>query len=160
MNLVEFKTLIADFKKRIMKGRYVYLWHGTERGLDDILPQDVTSRMDIVETIRNVDISECVADEIDRLIKKQISRELTNHSNLPEPHILVVTNAYLMARYKTGLQMYYDNFVGDGRMLILQVAKWYIETVRLPSFVNFEPETCFNYLAKLVESDHVIEEGE
>ena len=160
MNSTEFRSLVADFNRRIMKGRYVYLWHGTEGGLSEVLPSDITSKMDILKTLSTVDISACPADEIDRLIKKGIPVGLIDLLNLPKPRILVVINACLLARYRTGIQMYYDNFVGDGTMLVFQVARCNPEVVKLPSFVKFEPQTCFNYLANLVKNDHVIEEEE
>lgn len=158
MNITQFSSLIADFQSRIMNGRYVYIWYGEHESLQKIIPPKITSKLDIVETLRETDISKYANAEMDKLIKKQVSGALVQLSKLPKPRIVVLTNGQLLARYKTGIQIIYDNFIGDGKMIIFQVSKYMVDLPKLPSFVKYEPRICLNYLASFLNDDNIIEE--
>lgn len=162
MRLLEFEELIATFSTKPRPGRHVYLWCGKEAELRAKLPQKITHFLDIVDLAASTQSRTPVPSEAAEQLRKLIVQELQNlRTNLTLPIILAVTGCHLLARYRTGLGMFFQYYVSDGTMVIFSVPEQGPPPMpKLPSYVEFEPQATSQYLSSLVGRENVVEKEE
>lgn len=128
-------------------GKHVYLWNGKIKDLK--LPMEITKSLDLSKIDCNSEY------EIKRYIINKLNiyyRESTNQQ------ILLVINPYLIARYNTGIGVFYDYFVSDRNMVIFVVPSMKQKTLRFPDYVLFNRDMILKYFKKLIDPDNIIKE--
>lgn len=159
MTIVELKEIATKFKERPLPGRKLYIWHGSREKLLNHLPADNVRELDILEIASQGEIDE--PTQIRKGVRKAIAQKLEEYiSNLEGQQILVVSNAYLLARYKVPLSSFYEIYFSDKTMVILVVPQEKVDN-RLPDYVSFEDNATLKYLRGVLPEEHrsnVIEE--
>jgi hypothetical protein len=160
MRLSEFEELIATFSTRPRPGRHVYLWHGNEIELRAKLPPRIIQSLDIVDRTASTQPLASAPSEAAEQLRRLIVQELQDlRSKLTSPIILAVTGCHLLARYRTGIGMFFQYYVSDGAMVIFSVPEQGSPIPNLPSYVEFEPQAVSEYLARLIGRENVIQGG-
>jgi len=161
MRLSEFEELIATFSTKPRPGRHVYLWHGNEIELRAKLPPRITQSLDIVDLAASTQSLASAPSESAEQLRRLIVQELQElRSKLTSPIILAVTGCHLLARYRTGLGMFFQYYVSDGAMVIFSVPEQGSSIPNLPSYAEFELQATSQYLASLVGGENLIEGGQ
>lgn len=159
MTIVDLKEIATKFKERPLPGRKLYIWRGSKEKLLDYLPSDNVRELDILQIAPLEGIDE--PTQIRKRVEKAIAQKLEEYIlNLKGQQILVVSNVYLLARYKVPLSSFYEIYFSDKTMVILAVLKGKVE-FRLPDYVSFEDNATLKYLKKVLPEEHrsnVIEE--
>ncbi len=161
MTSADFMNIVARFQERPVPGRKVYVWHGSQVRLWQCLPANIVQEMDLVKIIPE-DIG-LDADEIRRKMRKAIATELEKCiSGLKGQQILVVSNAYLLARYRIPLSVFYAAYLSDRTMLVFLVPKQKVVT-ELPKYAVFIQDATLKYIQELLPNEHrdnIIKEAE
>ena len=161
MRLSEFEELIATFSTKPRPGRHVYLWDGNEIELRAKLPPRITQSLDIVDLTASTQSPDSAPLEAAEQLRRLIVQELQDlRSKLTSPIILVVTGCHLLARYRTGIGMFFQYYVSDGAMIIFSVPGQGSSIPNLPSYAEFESQAASQYLASLVGGENLIEGGQ
>jgi len=157
----DFENIIRRFQQRPIPGRKVYVWYAFKAKLLEYLPANITQEMDLVKIVSE-DI-ESDADEIRKKMKRAIASELDKLiSQLIGQQILLVSNTYLLARYKVSLNVFYANYLSDRTMIVFLIPKEKVEA-KLPGYVTFTQDATLKYFQKLFPDEHrdnIIKEGE
>jgi len=159
MTIMELKEIATKFKERPLPGRKLYIWRGSREKLLDYLPAHIVRELDILQIAPQGGINE--PTQIQKRVKKAIAQKLEDCiSNLEGQQILVVSNVYLLARYKVPLSFFYEIYFSDKTMVILVVPQEKADN-RLPDYVSFEDNATLKYLKEVLPEEHrsnVIEE--
>jgi len=159
MTILDLKEIATKFKERPLPGRKLYIWHGSKEKLLDYLPADNVRELDILQIAPQEGIDE--STQIRKRVKKAIVQKLEEYIlNLKGQQILVVSNVYLLARYKVSLSSFYEIYFSDKTMVVLVVLKGKVD-IRLPDYVSFENNATLKYLKEVLPEEHrsnVIEE--
>jgi len=154
VNRDQFADLIRAFMQRARPGRNLYIWHGREQDLLDLLPSSHVHRLSIVEELAKIGDLPFADDEsrfrLDRLIGQTLDDLMTKDHG--DPQILVVTGTVLLARYG-GANAFFD-FIGDRRMVILQVSSEILDTEtsdHLPEYVQLRPAIELETLKRILD---------
>ena len=159
MTIMELKEIATKFKERPLPGRKLYIWHGSREKLLNYLPAGIVRKLDILQIALQGEINE--PTQIRKRFKKAIAQKLEEYiSNLEGQQILVVSNVYLLARYKVPLSFFYEIYFSDKTMVILVVLKGKVD-IQLPDYVSFEDNATLKYLKEVLSQEHkfnIIEE--
>lgn len=154
MNRAQFSDLIRAFVMRARPGRNLYIWHGQEQDLLDLLPSSNVHRLSIVEALASMADIPFVDDDsryrLGRLVRQTLDELIAEDHG--DPQILVVTGTILLARYG-GANAFFD-FVNDRRMVILQVNPGTVDAetlAHLPEYVQFRPAVELETLKHILE---------
>lgn len=159
MNIVDLQKIITEFKKRPLPGRKLYIWHGSRAKLLDYLPTDIVQELDILQ-IAPQEMTDDLT-QIQKGVKKAIAKKMEEYIlNLEGQQILVVSNSYLLARYKVPLSSFYKIYFSDRTMVILVVRQEKVNNC-LPNYVSFKDNATLKYLKEVLPEEHkfnIIEE--
>jgi hypothetical protein len=160
MTIVDLKEIATKFKERPLPGRKLYIWHSSKEKLLDYLPADNVREFDILQIAPQERIDE--PTQIRKRVKTAIAQKLEEYVlNLEGQQILVVSNVYLLARYKVPLSSFYEIYFSDKTMVILVVLKGKVD-IQLPEYISFENNATLKYLKEVLPEEHrsnVIEEA-
>lgn len=152
MTITELKEIATKFKERPLPGRKLYIWRGSREKLLDYLPADVVRKLDILQIAPEGEIGELT--QIRKGVEKAIAQKLEEYiSNLEGQQILVVSNVYLLARYKVPPSFFYEIYFSDKTMVILIVPREKVNN-RLPDYVSFIDDATLRYLKEVLSEEH------
>lgn len=162
MNSEEFKKVVAILKEHPMPGKHVYVWNGDEKVLVDIIGKELTREFDLAKDVQlngNYDHTETY---FPRLIEKAIEKKLfefySEISDLKKQQILVISSSSILSRYKIGLTVFYDYYIGDRTMVVFVVPKpQVLANFGLPDYVKYDPDETLKYLSNLVQPENIVE---
>lgn len=160
MNRTRFQAVIAAFLQGPQPVRQLYLWHGEASDLLALLPPGRTQPLDIFELAAGLSRHPFAQDEAHELLLDALRARLRDwyRSGADAQPILVVTGCSLLARYRVGLQSFYE-VLTDRAMIVLvcpAADAAYDPAGRLPGYIRCEPGATLAYLSRLVEDDHVV----
>jgi hypothetical protein len=161
MNAVDFKELIGRFTKYPIPGRKLFVWVGNRETLVKTLPVEITKEIDLIKLIRPIaSDTELNAERTIKSVLFQLVKSISLSNKTRE--ILVIENAYLIARYRISLTPFYDYYLGDRTMAIFQIPK--VSSLNeLPNYIEYNPSLVLEYFKKILPEEHkqnIILEGE
>jgi len=162
MNSAEFVQLVRAFLARTRPGRHLYVWSGDEDSLLSTLRDSVIHHLDLYTVAASLAQLPSDDEAARRLLRRAIIARLDElmQTECAVPQILVVTGHLLLLRYGLGLTAFYDHFVSDCRMVILQVPndELNVATVPdLPDYICFQPGADIIALQRMLERpEHLI----
>jgi hypothetical protein len=162
LNSEEFKKVVAELKKRPMPGKHVYVWNGDENALIELIGKELTQEFDLAKDLQVDGSYEYTETGFPRLIEKSIERKLfefySEVNDLKKQQILIVSSSSILSRYKIGLAVFYDYYVGDRTMVVFVVSKpQVLANFGLPDYVRYEPDETLKYLGNLVQPENIVE---
>lgn len=160
MNAEDFKKVVAELKERPIPGKHVYVWNGDENALIEIIGKGLTREFDLATDIQ-VDGSYNHSETgFSRLMEKAFERKLfefySEVSDLKKQQILVVSSSSILSRYKIGLTVFYDYYIGDRTMVVFVVPKPQV-LANFPEYVRYDPDETLKYLGNLVQPENIVE---
>lgn len=114
---------LADVAQKQFWSKDVCIYVGTDRGLARELGDASVETLDLVDLFPSTE--DLPADDVgrSRLLQSRLDSFLEERSkSLRGRRIVVIKNAALLARYRTGLRPLYDWFGGDRTMVVLLLA--------------------------------------
>jgi len=162
LNPEEFKKVAAELKERPMPGKHVYVWNGDENALIELIGKELTREFDLAKDIQVDGSYDYTEKDFSRLIEKAIERKLfelySEVSDLKKQQILVISSSSILSRYKLGLTVFYDYYIGDRTMVVFVVPKpQVLANFGLPDYVRYEPDETLKYLGNLVQPENIVE---
>lgn len=161
----EFEKFVAEFKSRPIPGKHVYIWNGDKDSLLEILGKNQTEEIDLC-LYMNTD-ADLLEDNVNALVvRKQIEKTLEHklfelYSDVQKrgkQQILVVLSPSILARYKIGLTVFYNYYLGDHTMVIFVVPiPKFQNDLKLPEYVRYDPNETLKYISSLTQPENVIE---
>ncbi len=164
MKLDQFKTTLDAFLQGPQPYRNLYVWYGEADGLTALLPAGRTQSLDLFQLAAGLSRHPFAQDEANELLRDVLRARLRawyNDSAGAHP-VMIVSGCELLARYRVGLQPFYDALTDHSMVILIcsAVDAAYNPAGRLPGYVQCEPGTTLAYLSRLVEDDHVVKTGQ
>jgi len=159
----EFKKIIDEFKVRPMPGKHAYVWNGDKDSLLKITGKNQTEEIDVC---KDVAIGEVTNEINEPAIRRQIEKTLETklielYSDVKKrgkQQILLVLSPSILARYRIGLTVFYNYYLGDYTILVFVVpTPKFRNDLKLPEYVKYDPDETLNYLSALTLPENVIE---
>ena len=97
--------------------------------------------------------------KLQKALQTELNKALQKcYSQLSAQGILLVLDAELLARYRIGLQPFYDYFVGDRTMTILLISSAKISMdANLRGYFTLDDGSVLSYLKPLLaQNDHIV----
>ena len=159
----QFEATLEAFLQGPQPYRHLYVWYGEADDLMLLLPSGRAQPLDIFQLAAELSHHPFAQDEANELLRDALRARLRDwYTGGADSHpVLVVTGCELLARYRVGLQPFYE-VLTDRSMIILVCSAAdasYDPSGRLPGYIHCEPGATLAYLSRLVEEDHVIEAG-
>lgn len=151
MNSEDFKKLVTRFVKNYLPGRKLFIWVGKKETLICFLPPEIIKEIDLFKLISSEGASEYGAEKTIRSVLLQVAKNVSPLAKSKQ--ILVLTNAYILARYKIPLTPFYDYYLGDQTIVVLQIPKFSFLN-ELPSYINYDSSLVINYFKKILPEEH------
>lgn len=159
MNSEEFKKLVDQLKERPLPGKHVYVWNGDEKSLFGVIDKELIKKLDLACDVQLEESKDYPETYFSRLIEKEIEKKLfgfySEITDLKKQQVLVVSSSSILSRYKIGLTVFYNCYVGDRTMVVFVVPK--PQTLVLPDYVRYDPDETLKYLGNLVQLENVVE---
>jgi len=157
----QFVAVLEAFFRGPQPYRHLYVWHGEADNLMSLLPPGRMQPLDVFELTAGSSHYPFADEEANELLRDALRARLQDwYAGGADSHpVLVVTGCELLARYRVGLQPFYE-VLTDRSMIILVCSAAdasYDPAGRLPDYVHCEPGATPAYLGRLVEDDHVVE---
>jgi len=117
MNIQDFASLINQMKQGPVPRRLIFLWSGSEAGLEEILDGVEIHRCDLV----SVRPSRPLPDEdLKKLLEAFISQQCRNYEKQRnEPSVLIIADAILLARYGCNMSVLFRCGISPRSAVIL-----------------------------------------
>lgn len=157
----QFTSKLDTFFQGPEPYRHFYLWHGEVDDVSFLLPSGYVQRLDMFRLASELSHYPLAQQEASELLRDVLRTQLRVwYERDGDQHpVLIVTGCELLARYRVGLQPFYE-VLTDRTMVILVCSAAdaaYDPAGRLPSYVRCEPGATLAYLSPLLEDDHVVE---
>jgi len=153
MKANDFKIILEKHYRKGVSGRKLFLWYGSVDKLKIILPSDLIKEIDLL----NLSESNTIIDDdtITRSLKNDLSQLLNSYlSGLKEDNqILVVYNCWVLSRYKIPLSVFYQDYLCDKTMAILQIDNIDFDG-SLPDYIKFNKEKTLQYISNLLPEEN------
>lgn len=162
MTFQDFKKFVEEFKTRPIPGKHVYVWNGDADSLLEILGEDITEELDLSSDIdigtSADEASEVVlARNIERKLEGRLSELYAEIRKRNKQQVLVVTSSSILARYKIGLTVFFNYYLGDHTMVAFVVPKAKASgDLNLPEYVRYNPHETLKYLSALAQPENVV----
>jgi hypothetical protein len=158
---LDFKRMVEDFKTRPAPGKHAYVWNDDKSQLFEFLDKDLAVELDmIIETVAcKIDGSQKdVRREIEKILETRLSELYSQVQEGGKQQVLVITSPSVLARYRLGLTVFYNYYLGDRTMAVFIVPRpKNVEGLTFPGYVQYDPEETLKYLASLVGPENVVE---
>jgi len=161
----EFRKFVAEFRVRPIPGKHVYVWNGGKDSLLEILGKNQTEEIDLClcagidpEALREEVNESAARKQIEKTLEDKLFELYSDIQKRGKQQILVVLSPSILARYKIGLTVFYNYYLGDHTMVVFVVptAK-FLNDLNLPNYVKYEPYETLKYLRALTQAENVIE---
>lgn len=147
----QFKEVVRIYyKEGGHPGRDFYLWQGDVSQIQAFLPENIT----VYKSLEKDVFCDCTEiprgeNQIADYIKEKMESFLTNmRCKSSIPHILVLTDFFLLMRYRIDISFFFDNYCNsDKTFLIVCFKPFYDDTsvkFTIPC-ISYEPEKLVNY---------------
>lgn len=160
MNTEEFKKVATELKERPVPGKHVYVWNGDEDVLLEIVGKELACEFDLAADIQvdeSYDQNETgFSRRIERSLEKKLFELYSEVNDREKQQILVVSSSSILARYKMGLTVFYDYYLGDRTMVVFVVPKPEVLAI-FPDYVRYAPDETLKYLGNLVQPENIVE---
>lgn len=157
----QFAATLESFFQSPQPYRHLYIWHGKADDLMPLLPPGRAQSLDIFQLAAELNCHPFTQDAANELLRDALRARLRDwYAGGADAHpVLVVTGCKLLARYRVGLQPFYEVLTGRSMVILVCSAAdaSYDPTGRLPGYVHYESGATLAYLSQLAEDDHVIE---
>lgn len=156
----EFVGVLEAFFRGPQPYRNLYVWHGEADELASLIPPGRMQPLDIFSMAAELSEHPFAQDEASELLRDALRARLREWytGGADSRPILVVSGCELLARYRVGLQPFYQ-VLTDNSMIVLVCSAAdaaYDPAGRLPGYVHCESGATLAYLGRLIEDDHVI----
>ena len=160
MNAEEFKKVATELKERPIPGKHVYVWNGDENALFEIVGKGLAQEFNLAKDIQvdeSYDLNETgFPRRIERALEKKLFELYSEVSDREKQQILIVSSSSILARYKMGLTVFYDYYLGDRTMVVFVVPKPQV-LANFPEYVRYYPDETLKYLGNLVQPENIVE---
>jgi hypothetical protein len=157
----QFAAMVEAFFQGAQPYRHLYLWHGEVDELSSLLPSGRFQSLDCFCLAAGLSRYPFARDEANELLRDALRSRLRDwYAEDASAHpILMVTGCELLARYRIGLQPFYEVLTGHSMVILVCSAEdaTYDPAGRLPAYVRCEPNATLAYLSRLVEDGNIIE---
>jgi hypothetical protein len=155
----DYRKIINDLKTRPIPGKHAYVWNSDKDSLLEIIGKPLGVELDLSSDV-DVDISDEERNESDvrRLIEMALERRLNELYSEVNRHgkqqMLVVCSSSILARYKMGLTVFYNYYLGDRtKVTFVAPRPQTLMNLSLPDYVKCDPEETIKYFGNLVLTD-------
>lgn len=162
MIIEDFRKIVSDLKAGPIPGKHAYVWSGDKDSLLEITGKTLGEELDLSSDI-DVDVSDEERNESDlgRLIEKALERKLfelySEVSRQGKQQMLVVCSSSILARYKMGLTIFYNYYLGDHTKVTFVAPKpQTLINLTLPDYVKYDPEDTLKYLGNLLLTENIV----
>jgi len=158
----DFKKFVDEFKTRPIPGKHVYVWNGDANSLLEILGEEIREELDLSSDIEiGTSADEANGVVLGRNIERKLESKLSElYAEVQERHrqqVLVVTSSSILARYKIGLTVFFNYYLGDHTMVVFVVPKAKaVGDLNLPGYVRYNPNETLKYLSALAQPENVV----
>ncbi len=154
--------MVDELKIRPLPGKHMYVWNGDEKTLVGIIGDELLQKFDLATDVQFDKSNDYSETHITRLIEKEIEKKLlelySEISELEKQQILVISSSSILSRYKIGLTVFYDYYIGDRTMVVFVVPKpQSLVNFGLPDYVKYDPDVTLKYLGNLVQTENIVE---
>ena len=162
MTFQDFKKFVDEFKTRPIPGKHVYVWNGDANSLLEILGEEIREELDLSSDIEiGTSADEANGVVLGRNIERKLESKLSElYAEVQERHrqqVLVVTSSSILARYKIGLTVFFNYYLGDHTMVVFVVPKAKaVGDLNLPGYVRYNPNETLKYLSALAQPENVV----
>lgn len=160
MKTEEFRKVATELKERPVPGKHVYVWNGDEDVLLEIVGKGLACEFDLAADIQvdeSYDQSETgFSRRIERSLEKKLFELYSEINDQEKQQILIVSSSSILARYKMGLTVFYDYYLGDRTMVVFVVPKPQV-LASFPDYVRYDPDETLKYLGNLVQPENIVE---
>lgn len=160
MILGDFKKIIDEFRTRPIPGKHAYVWNEDKNRFTELVNKDLIRELDMALEI-SADENEAGQAGIRRCIEKTLETKLSElYSQVQKggvQQILAVTSPSILARYRIGLTVFYNYYLGDRTMVVFIIPRpKNLENFAFPEYVQYNPDGTVKYLANLVGLENVV----
>jgi len=162
MTFQDFKKFVEEFKTRPIPGKHVYVWNGDANSLLEFLGEETREELDLSSDIEIGTASDEVSEgALGRSIEKKLESRLSElYAEVQKRHsqqVLVVTSASILARYRIGLTVFFNHYLGDHTMVAFVVPKAKaMGDLNLPTYVRYNPNETLKYFSALAQPENVV----
>lgn len=162
MTFQDFKKFVDEFKTRPIPGKHVYVWNGDADSLLEILGEDIAEELDLSSDIEIGTSSDEVSEvllgrSIERKLEGRLSELYIEVQKRNKQQVLVVTSSSILARYKIGLTVFFNYYLGDHTMVAFVVPKAKaVSDLNLPEYLRYNPNETLKYLSALAQPENVV----
>jgi hypothetical protein len=160
LNTEEFKKVATELKERPVPGKHVYVWNSDEDVLLEIVGKGLAWEFDLATDIQvdeSYDQSETgFPRRIERSLEQKLFELYSEVNDREKQQILIVSSSSILARYKMGLTVFYDYYLGDRTMVVFVVPKPQV-LASFPDYVRYDPDETLKYLGNLVQPENIVE---
>jgi hypothetical protein len=139
-------------------GRHVYLWHGNDSHLSDIVPAEVKEVLDLHTLVASASRTPYEQADAARVIQKLIEAWLEKNLAETRQRIVIISGCDILARYRVPLTAYFQ-WVSDTTMFIFVVEDWTSLSLagHIPEYVSLNTQSVFTYLHEIMSESATIE---
>jgi hypothetical protein len=99
-----------------------------------------------------------VRKQIEKTLEHKLFELYSDVQKRGKQQILVVLSSSILARYKIGLTVFYNYYLGDHTMVIFVVPiPKFLNDLKLPEYVKYDPNETLKYISSLTQPENVIE---
>lgn len=158
MKKEDFVELLEKLIERPVSGRKLFVWIGNKQSITDILPAEITNEVDLLHIIPDESCSDDVSiqRELRKIMKEMLQQGV---QSLKGQQVLLVSNSWVLARYKVPLSVFYKYYLGDRTLVVLRVDKSTFSG-KLAEYVRFRENITLDYFKNLLaeeNKDNIIE---
>lgn len=161
MRADQLAAVLEDFFVSPQPYRHLYVWHGEVDDLMSLLPPNCVQPLDIFQLARELDCHPFAQNEANEVLRDELRARLQAwfRGGADARPVVVVTGCELLARYRVGLQPFYEVLTERSMVILVCSAAdaSYDPAGQLPGYVHCEPGRTLAYLSRLVEDNHVVE---
>ncbi|GFP32118.1 hypothetical protein HKBW3S42_00423, partial [Candidatus Hakubella thermalkaliphila] len=160
MKKEDFVELLKKLRERPVSGRKLFVWVGDKQSITDILPAEITNEVDLLQIIPDESCSDDanIQRELRKIVRETLQQGV---QSLKGQQVLLVSNSWVLARYKVPLSVFYKYYLGDRTLVVLQVDKSMFSG-KLPEYVRLRENITLEYFRNLLpeeNKDNIIERG-
>jgi hypothetical protein len=158
----DFKKIVDEFRARPMPGKHVYVWNGDKDSLLRIIGENRTEEIDLC---KDIEIGAATNEVNESAIRRQIEKTLESklfelYSGVQKrgkQQILIVLSSSILARYRIGLTVFYNYYLGDHTMVVFVVpVPKVLNDLNLPEYIRYYPDETLKYLGALAQPENII----
>jgi len=139
-------------------GRHVYLWHGNDSQLLDLVPAEVKEILDLHTIIASAPRTPYEQSEASRIIQKLFEAWLEKNLVEIRQRIVIISGCDVLVRYHIPLTAFFQ-WASDTTMFIFIAENWTSISLagRIPEYVTINSQDEFIYLREIISESATIE---